>query len=223
MLLLSLLLAPLTQAAHLAPSTHNITAQLAVLSPYRRQIIHRLGVNKRLIRDILQQLQQHKLPESLILLPMLESSFDPRAVSRAHAAGLWQLMPATAKRYGLQVTQQRDERFDVTPSTQAALRYLTFLYKKFAGNLPLTLAAYNAGEGKISRAIEAANSRDFTRLQLPPETRRYVWRFYALQKMVDMHELKKSLRTSLSLFSQLGMSRSSPLIDLAPLPPLIDL
>ena len=90
---------------------------------------------------------------------MLESSYNPKAVSSANAAGLWQLIPATATRFGLQVSDNEDQRFDSKASTQAALAYLAFLYKKFDKDIALTLAAYNAGEGRVARAIKKAGSR----------------------------------------------------------------
>jgi membrane-bound lytic murein transglycosylase D len=94
----------------------------------------------------------HGLPPEVACLPLVESAFEPQAVSPAGAAGLWQLMPATARRYGLTVTNEVDERFDVQKSTAAAAAYLASLFKLF-GDWPLALAAYNCGEGAMQKAL----------------------------------------------------------------------
>ncbi|WP_448588471.1 lytic transglycosylase domain-containing protein [Thermocrinis sp.] len=123
-------------------------------------------------------LQKYNLPEELALLPVIESAFNPFAVSRAGAAGLWQFIPSTAKRYGLRVDKDVDERFDVMKSTEAAALYLKDLHKMF-GNWELALAAYNCGEGCVSRRTGGI---DFwmTQGMLPLETRNYVPAFFAV-------------------------------------------
>lgn len=122
-------------------------------------------------------LREEGLPEDLAFVAMIESGFNPLAVSRAGAKGLWQFMAGTARRYGLRVDQWVDERFDPEKSTVAAARYLRDLYAQF-GSWALAKAAYNAGEVTILRAIRAVGSKDFwalagTRL-LKPETREFV-------------------------------------------------
>lgn len=115
--------------------------------------------------------------ELLMSVVSVESAGNPRALSSKGAVGLWQLMPDTARRFGLTVTPSIDHRIDPTISTRAALQYLTELYRRF-GDWQLTLAAYNAGEGAVARAIRRGNTRDFYQLAklrlLPPETREYV-------------------------------------------------
>jgi len=103
-------------------------------------------------------LEQQELPSELAFLPAVESVYEPRAVSPAGAAGLWQLMPATAHRYGLQVGEGTDERFDVRKSTAAAAAYLRNLHGIF-GNWPLALAAYNCGESALSRAMKLTGAK----------------------------------------------------------------
>ncbi len=122
--------------------------------------------------------QKHGLPEELALLPVIESAFNNFAVSRSGAAGLWQFIPSTARRYGLRVDQFVDERFDVVKATDAAMRYLKDLYNMF-GNWELALAAYNCGEGCVARRTGGV---DFwiTQRFLPDETRNYVPAFFAV-------------------------------------------
>ncbi|MFN3871153.1 MAG: lytic transglycosylase domain-containing protein [Aquificaceae bacterium] len=123
-------------------------------------------------------IQRHGLPEELALLPVIESAFNNFAVSRSGAAGLWQFIPSTARRYGLRVDQYVDERFDVLKATDAAMRYLKDLYSMF-GNWELALAAYNCGENCVSRRTGGV---DFwiTKDLLPKETRNYVPAFFAV-------------------------------------------
>ena len=209
----------LSFGSHASPQPSEVKKQLDILSPYRGQIQARLEANLSLIQDINQQLKSHQLPASLALLPMLESSFDPKAVSHAKAVGLWQLIPATAERFGLDVDKHNDQRYDPELSTAAATQYLAFLYEKF-GDLTLTLAAYNAGEGRIARAIERAGNANFRDLSLPKETLQYVRRFYALIELIDITKLHKTKRHRLFLF---GQTHSTPLVDLGSLPPLVTL
>jgi membrane-bound lytic murein transglycosylase D len=93
------------------------------------------------------------LPPEIACLPLVESAFEPQSVSSAGAAGLWQLMPQTARDFGLKVTNTEDERFNVRKATEAATSYLAYLYERFK-NWPLALAAYNCGEGKMQKALE---------------------------------------------------------------------
>ncbi len=136
--------------ANVRPPDSAIQPHLNTLKPYQKQIMNKFEEFNPLVDEIFKQLSQRALPDSLILVPMLESSYNPNAISPAKAAGLWQLMPATAKRFGLTVTEQHDQRFEIAPSTQAAMQYLDFLYNKFGGDINLTLAAYNAGEGEYN-------------------------------------------------------------------------
>jgi membrane-bound lytic murein transglycosylase D len=126
--------------------------------------------------------QELGLPKELIYLSLVESGFNPRAYSRARAAGPWQFMKATGRLYGLSVSWYIDERRDPIRSTVAAARHLRDLYDRF-GSWPLALAAYNAGSGKISRAIKRSGSRDYWKIRktryIRRETKNYVPRFMA--------------------------------------------
>ena len=120
-------------------------------------------------------LRAEGIPARVAGLVLIESGGHPEALSPKGARGLWQLMPVTARRYGLVVTAERDERLDVLKSTRAAARYLHDLYLRF-GDWELAFAAYNAGEQRVGRAIERSGGARFLALrpQLPTETQNYV-------------------------------------------------
>lgn len=122
------------------------------------------------------------LPSDLVYLSLVESGFNPYAYSRAKATGPWQFMKGTAKLYGLRVDAYVDERRDPIKSTVAAARYLRDLYDLF-GAWPLAMAAYNAGEGKVMRALHKAQAESFTDISktrlIRRETKEYVPRFMA--------------------------------------------
>ena len=122
------------------------------------------------------------LPSDLVYLSLVESGFNPYAYSRAKATGPWQFMKGTAKAYGLRVDTYVDERRDPIKSTVAAARYLRDLYDLF-GAWPLAMAAYNAGEGKVMRALHKAKAESFSEISktrlIRRETKEYVPRFMA--------------------------------------------
>ena len=122
------------------------------------------------------------LPTELMYLSLVESGFNPRAYSRARASGPWQFMKATGRMYKLNVNWYVDERRDPIKSTVAAAHHLRDLYDRF-GSWPLALASYNAGSGKISRAIRKTKTRDFWKIRrtwyIRRETKEYVPRFIA--------------------------------------------
>ena len=127
-------------------------------------------------------LRKHQLPEDLVYVALIESGFNPKAHSRARAVGPWQFMKGTGKKYKLRIDRWIDERRDPVKATEAAARYFKDLYGMF-DSWPLAMAAYNAGEGRISRAILRAKTRDFWELRssrlLRPETRNYIPKFMA--------------------------------------------
>lgn len=151
---------------------------VAIRNRFEQWLI-RLSHYRPLVDSIFTEFQ---LPSDLIYLSLVESGFNPHAYSRARAAGPWQFMKGTAKVYGLRVDSYVDERRDPVKSTVAAARYLRDLYDLF-GTWPLAMAAYNAGEGKVMRALHTAQAESFsdiakTRL-IRRETKEYVPRFMA--------------------------------------------
>jgi len=134
----------------------------------------RSGKYREMMRGIL---AKYGLPEDLIYLALIESGFSPKAYSTAKAAGPWQFIAGTGRRYGLRIDWWADERRDAEKSTHAAASYLKDLYGMF-DSWPLATAAYNAGEGKISRAVSRYKSDDFAELirhgYLKQETKDYV-------------------------------------------------
>lgn len=139
------------------------------------------------IFHIVEELERRNMPTELALLPYIESAFNPQAISSARAAGMWQFMPATGTDFDLKQNIFRDDRRDVLASTRAALDYLQKLYGMF-GDWQLALAAYNWGEGSVSRAI-AKNQRlglptTYSDLTMPAETRLYVPKLQAVKNIV---------------------------------------
>ncbi len=139
---------------------------------------------------ITDELETRGMPADLALLPVVESAFDPFAYSRGRAAGLWQIIPGTGKRLGVEQNWWFDGRRDVLESTRAALDYLEALHEEFNGDWLLAIAGYNSGEGNVERAVRRATADgrdvDFWDLKryLPEETRTYVPRLLAIREIV---------------------------------------
>jgi membrane-bound lytic murein transglycosylase D len=133
---------------------------------------------------IVEKLEKQNMPLELVLLPIVESAFDPFAYSHGRAAGMWQFIPSTGERFGMKQTWWYDGRRDVMGSTQGAIDYLNYLVKMYDGNWLHALAAYNSGEGRVKRSIKknkkAGKPTDFWNLDLPRETRAYVPKLLAL-------------------------------------------
>ncbi len=134
------------------------------------------------------QVKKRNMPMELVLLPIVESAFDPHATSSANAAGIWQIVPSTGRNYGLKQTKAYDARRDVVASTTAALDMMQRLNKMFDGDWLLTVAAYNSGEGRVLKAMKANKARglptDFWSLSLPRETKIYVPKMLALSDIL---------------------------------------
>jgi len=144
------------------------------------------------------QVKKRNMPMELVLLPIVESAFNPHATSGANAAGIWQIIPSTGRNYGLKQTRNYDARRDIVASTTAALDMMQRLNRMFDGDWLLTVAAYNSGEGRVLKAIKANKARgkstDFWSLSLPQETKIYVPKMLALSDI-----LKNSKRYGVNL------------------------
>lgn len=167
------------------PVTVNSQVQFFIdrFTIYRREVVS-LWVSRSarylgMVRDVM---RKKGLPEELAFTAMIESGYNPTAVSRAGAKGMWQFMAPTARRYGLRVDRWIDERLDPEKSTVAAAAYLRDLHALF-GSWPLAQAAYNAGEVKVARAIRVTGSNDFWTLartnHLRRETKEFVPQIHA--------------------------------------------
>ncbi|MDG1494706.1 MAG: LysM peptidoglycan-binding domain-containing protein [Porticoccaceae bacterium] len=137
---------------------------------------------------VTEQLSEAGLPLELALLPIVESTYDPLAYSHSHAVGLWQFIPSTGASLGLRRDRWYDGRRDVVASTDAAITYLTRLHRRFDSDWLLALAAYNSGQGYVSKSIrrnrKAQKGTDFWSISLPRETRNYVPQLLALATLI---------------------------------------
>jgi membrane-bound lytic murein transglycosylase D len=165
------------------------TAWYAARPDYLKRVFER---SRRYLYHIVDELEKRGMPMELALLPMVESSFNPMAYSRAHASGLWQFIPGTGKRYELSQNWWYDERRDIVASTAAALDYLQDIYDMH-GDWHLALASYNWGENAVARALEknraAGLPLDYESLAMPAETRHYVPKLQALKNIIASPEL----------------------------------
>jgi membrane-bound lytic murein transglycosylase D len=180
--------------------------------------------------------KEEGVPTDLIWLAQVESVWKPAALSHAAAKGIWQFIPSTGRRFGLDQDHWIDERSDPEMSTRAAARYLKFLNNYFAGDWLLAMAAYNSGEGNVSKAIARSGYADFWEIHragfLPTETRNYVPAILAViivannQKrynfqIIPEHELKYDLaqvssQTDLDVVAELCGTSPDVIRDLNP-------
>jgi membrane-bound lytic murein transglycosylase D len=141
---------------------------------------------------IVEEVERRGLPMEIALLPLVESTLDPFAVSPERAAGLWQIMPATGRHLGLEQDWWYDGRQDLRDSTRVALDYLESLHQQFDQDWLLALAAYNSGKGRVARAQKANRKKglatDYWSLKLPRETRHYVPKLIALTQIISYPE-----------------------------------
>ncbi|NUN99604.1 MAG: lytic transglycosylase domain-containing protein [Saprospiraceae bacterium] len=155
-----------------AGTIRKINDYVRPMKPGARRLLRRMD---HFFPAIEQHLEHKRLPDFLKYIPVAESKLSTRVVSPHGAAGLWQLMPATARNYGLEVSSRKDERLDPERATEAALNFLQDLYYEF-DDWALALAAYNCGSGKVKKAIRRSNSRNYQaiKLLLPKQTRHYL-------------------------------------------------
>jgi membrane-bound lytic murein transglycosylase D len=160
------------------------TREYAANSEYLQRIFDR---SRMYLFHIVEEIEKRGLPTELALLPMVESAFNPLAYSRAHASGLWQFIPGTGRRFDLEQNWWYDARRDIVDSTDAALDYLTKLYKMH-GDWHLALASYNWGENAVARAVaknrKARKPTGYSSLRMPRETQHYVPKLQALKNII---------------------------------------
>lgn len=144
--------------------------------------------SQRYLPYITAEIEQRRLPLELALLPVVESAYDPFAYSHGRAAGLWQIIPGTARRFGIRQNWWYDGRRDVIDSTRGALEYLAYLHELMQGDWLLAIASYNSGEGNVLKAVRQNQGKgrpsDFWNLKLSKETSSYVPKLMALVEIV---------------------------------------
>jgi membrane-bound lytic murein transglycosylase D len=159
----------------------------------RPEYVQRMIERSRLyLYFVVEELEKRKMPTEIALLPMIESAYNPQAYSRMRAAGMWQFISSTGKKYGLQQNFWYDGRRDVLAATRAALDYLQSLYEQF-GSWELALAAYNCGEHGVERAVAHSRARhkktDYFSIKLPRETRNYLPKLQAVKNIVSQPDM----------------------------------
>lgn len=177
---------------------------------------------------IVEELEKNNMPIELALLPVVESAFDPFAYSHGRASGMWQFVPGTGKRFGMKQNWWYDGRRDVVASTQGAIAYLKYLHKYFKGDWLLALAAYNSGEGRVSRAVKKNRKNnkptDFWSLKLPKETKAYVPKLLALADIIKrpqdfqlaLYQIdNKPVISQVDIKSQLDLAKAAQLAELS--------
>lgn len=130
-------------------------------------------------------LTEQKMPLDLLYLACVESSLNVRALSGAKAAGLWQFIPSTAKEYGLEVTDEVDERYNIEKATYAACRYFKKALSRYSGNWLSVMASYNGGMARITKQLEAQGVSTAADLYLADETMRYPFRIIAVKMIME--------------------------------------
>ena len=155
---------------------------------YIKRMVER---SQKYLFHIVEEVEKRGIPTEIALLPMIESAYNPQAYSTSHASGIWQFIPSTGKFFGLKQNWWMDNRRNITFATDAALDYLQKLHGIF-GAWDLALAAYNAGEGTVGRAIERNRklglATDYESLNLPPETKNYVPKLQAIKNLMTNPE-----------------------------------
>jgi membrane-bound lytic murein transglycosylase D len=192
---------------------------------YMDQIVDRA---RPYLHHIVEEVERREMPAELALLPIIESAFEPEALSPQQAAGIWQLIPSTGRRFGLKQNPWYDGRRDVIASTTAALNYLLDLKTRFNGNWLHAIAAYNCGEGLVESAIDKnkalGRATDFWSLDLPEETRNFVPKLLAVSKVVaNPAEYNVNLKpipdrlyaTTVNVNGQVGLDKLAKLANLS--------
>lgn len=165
----------------------SLDRELLVNTYFHSQTIRFIKLAPRFFEIIEPILKEHNIPDDFKYLALAESGFDLKALSPAGAAGIWQLMKGTARDYGLEVTDQVDERYHLEKATVAACAYLHESYERY-GNWTTVAASYNAGRKGIDREVERQKENHYYDLLLNEETSRYVFRILALKAIMEAPE-----------------------------------
>jgi len=183
-------------APHYGPTVHHFVKDN--LYQGKKGFARTLSRTQMYFPVIEQYLAANGLPDDLKYLIVVESQANPHAQSGVGAMGLWQLMPVTATRYGLTVNDVQDDRKDPRKATEAALKYLSYLHGLF-GDWALAISAYNCGQGRVKKAIKAANSTDYDQVKqfLPQQTQKYVPAIIAAGYCVKYYDQHNVQATSL--------------------------
>lgn len=177
---------------------------------------------------ILEEVEKRNMPTEFVLLPVVESAFQPFAYSPGRAAGLWQFIPSTGRMYGLHQNWWYDGRRDVVASTRAALDYLQSLAKQFDGDWNLALASYNAGAGNVRKAIRKNKRKkrptDYWSLKLPRETMTYVPRLLAVSQVfadakkvgMNLHPIPNQAQlAAVEIQNQIDLAKAADMADIS--------
>lgn len=181
----------------------------------------------RYLYHIVDTLHEKEVPLDIVLLPIIESAYEPFAYSHGQASGLWQFIPMTGRRFKLEKNWWLDERRDVLQSSEAAAKYLSYLHRYFDGDWQLAVAAYNAGEGTVRKAVRKNQKKglpiDFFSLDLPKETTAYVPKLIALSEIfkhpkkygIQLHPIpNQPYFDQVILDSQLDLAQAAKLMDI---------
>lgn len=145
------------------------------------------------IEMIYDEARKNKLPPEVVIIPMIESMYNPNARSPGGQVGMWQFTAQTARNFGLKVAKGIDERKDPKKSTRAAIKYLAYLYKMVDGDLDVAVAAYNAGEGRVRRLYEKGDSSNrhsnYDNVKMPDFTRGYLYHLFAYSNYLQNIDL----------------------------------
>ena len=165
----------------------SLDRELMVNTYFHSQTLRFLKVAPRYFHIIEPILKRDSIPDDFKYLALAESSFDSKALSPVGAAGIWQLMKGTARDYGLEVSNEVDERYHIEKATEAACKYLHESYARY-GNWTTVAASYNAGRRGIDRQVERQQENHYYNLLLTEETSRYVYRILALKVILESPE-----------------------------------
>lgn len=210
-------------------SDAKVNKNLRWLSNNQRYLDRVTEQSKPYLYYVANELRENGLPMELALLPIVESAYDPFASSPSKALGVWQFMPHTGRNFGLKQNHWYDGRRDIVASTDAAVRYLKRLNTMFDGDWLLTIAAYNAGEGTIRRAIQRNRKQgkgtDFWSLPLSQQTQSYVPQLLALSKVIadpDKYDLELAeipnnpYFTTVNVSSPIDLAQAARMADINP-------